>query len=110
MIDWAQVGTLRDDIGHDEFVEIVEIFLEEVDDVIDRLRSAPDLQTLGDDLHFLKGSALNLGFSAFSNQCQLGETTSSAGHAAQVDVPKILATYDISKAQFLSELPSAFSV
>ncbi|NOR30990.1 MAG: Hpt domain-containing protein, partial [Sulfitobacter sp.] len=61
MIDWAQVNTLRDDVGKDYFAEIIDIFIDEVEDVIEKLRNVPDLNTLGDDLHFLKGSALNLG-------------------------------------------------
>lgn len=109
MIDWAQVNTLRDDVGKDDFTEIVEIFIDEVEGVIDRLRDAHDLTTLGDDLHFLKGSALNLGFSAFSDQCQLGESMAAGGKAAQVDVSAILLSYETSKALFVARLPNAFN-
>lgn len=109
MIDWTQVNTLRDEIGRESFDEIIEIFIEEVEQVIDRLRSDPDPETLGDDLHFLKGSALNLGFSEFSDQCQIGESASSKGAAADVDVEGILASYENSKALFMAELPEALN-
>jgi HPt (histidine-containing phosphotransfer) domain-containing protein len=109
MIDWAQVNTLRDDVGKDDFAEIVEIFIEEVEEVINRLRNAPSLETLGDDLHFLKGSALNLGFSVFSEKCRQGETEATAGNAAQVDVPAILSSYDASKTVFMQKLPTTRS-
>jgi HPt (histidine-containing phosphotransfer) domain-containing protein len=109
MIDWVQVNTLRDDVGKDEFEEIVEIFIDEVEDVIERLRATPDLKTLGDDLHFLKGSALNLGFSTFSEHCQRGEANSAAGRADQVDIPALLMAYDASKGKFIAELPSALN-
>ena len=109
MIDWAQVSTLRDDVGKEEFVEIIEIFIEEVESVFERLRTKPDLKNLGDDLHFLKGSALNLGFSTFSEYCQQGEVNSAAGNADQVDIPTILSAYYESKAEFLSALPTALT-
>ena len=109
MIDWTQVNTLRDEIGRECFDEIIEIFIEEVEQVIDRLRSEPDPNTLADDLHFLKGSALNLGFSEFSGQCQIGESASSKGAAADVDVHGILATYETSKKVFMAELPNALN-
>jgi histidine phosphotransfer protein HptB len=109
MIDWAQVNTLRDDVGKEDFAEIVEIFIDEVEDVIEKLRTVPDLNTLGDDLHFLKGSALNLGFLAFSEQCQLGETNSAAGHADLVDISAIVAAYDSSKTKFIAEMPTALT-
>lgn len=100
MINWDRVNELRDEIGEEDFGEVVELFLEEVEQVIDKLRSAPDMSTLGEDLHFLKGSALNLGFRGFSGLCQTGETASSEGRAETVDIVKILDCYDTSKAQF----------
>ncbi|WP_176250295.1 MULTISPECIES: Hpt domain-containing protein [unclassified Sulfitobacter] len=109
MIDWAQINTLRDDVGKEEFAEIIDIFIEEVESVFERLRTTPDLKNLGDDLHFLKGSALNLGFSTFSEQCQQGEANSAAGRADQVDIPTILSAYYESKAEFLSALPMALT-
>lgn len=109
MIDWVQVNSLRDDVGKDDFAEIIDIFIDEVEGVIEKLRNVPDLNTLGDDLHFLKGSALNLGFSDFSEQCQLGETNSAAGHADQVDISAIIAAYDSSKTKFIAEMPDALN-
>ena len=100
MINWDRVNELRDEIGEEDFGEVVELFLEEVEQVIDKLRSAPNMNTLGEDLHFLKGSALNLGFRGFSSLCQTGETASSEGRAETVDIAKILDCYDTSKIQF----------
>jgi HPt (histidine-containing phosphotransfer) domain-containing protein len=105
MIDWERVKTLCDEVGADEFDEVIELFLEEVDDVIDRLQTAPDLNTLEDDLHFLKGSALGLGFRSFSTLCQAGETLSAKGKAAEVDLQNILDNYAASKQHFQAEMP-----
>jgi len=109
MIDWTQVKTLQNDVGQDSFPEIVEIFIEEVEEVITRLRSSPDPATLGDDLHFLKGSALNLGFSEFSGMCQIGETASARGAADDVDLSALIHSYDQSKNVFLNELAAQIS-
>ena len=104
MINWDRVNELRDEIGEEDFGEVVELFLEEVEQVIDKLRSAPDMNTLGADLHFLKGSALNLGFRGFSSLCQTGETASSEGLAETVDIAEILASYEASKETFQAGL------
>ena len=108
MIHWARVSELRNEVGAEDFEEVVEIFMEEVEEVIERLRADQDRQSLEQDLHFLKGSALNLGFNGFSQLCQEGETRSSQGEAAQVDVDTILNTYEQSKTTFMSELGSRF--
>ena len=107
MIDWAQINTLRDDVGKEEFAEIIDIFIEEVESVFERLRTTPDLKNLGDDLHFLKGSAMNLGFESFSRLCQDGENLSAQGEADTLDVGSVLACYASSKAVFLNDLPNA---
>ncbi len=109
MIDWEQVRILRDEVGMSNFDEIIALFIEEVEDVISRLRTAPNPETLGDDLHFLKGSAMNLGFDAFSNACQQGERVSAKGDSTHVDLASILTSYDISKSKFMAELPTVLA-
>lgn len=104
MIDWERVSTLRAEIGEDDFEEVVPLFIEEVTGIIDTLRDAPDLSRLEEDLHALKGSALNLGFTDFSMLCHKGEALSAKGKAAEVDVPAIVASFDASEAAFTSGL------
>ena len=43
MIDWARVSELRDEVGAEDFDEVVELFLEEVDEAIAALRDLTDL-------------------------------------------------------------------
>ena len=100
MIDWQRVADLRDEIGSEDFEEVVPLFLEEVATITETLRAGPDLSRLEEDLHFLKGSALNLGFEAFSALCHAGEKAAAAGQAAKVDVTEILDCFDASKATF----------
>lgn len=109
MIDWEQVKILRDEVGTSSFDEIVALFIEEVEDVITRLRADPNPETLGDDLHFLKGSAMNLGFDAFSDACQQGESATALGDSERVDLASIFSSYDTSKSQFMANLPTALA-
>lgn len=106
MIDWIRVRELRDEIGDDGFAEVVELFLDEVEEVVMRLSGAPDAGRLEQDLHFLKGSAWNLGFSAFGALCQDGERQAAQGRAASVDLGEILTGYATSKTRFLDGLAS----
>lgn len=101
MINWDQVAQLRDEVGKDEFAEVVEIFLEEVEEVIDRLRAGADMATLREDMHFLKGSALTLGFESFGQMCQEGERMAAEGQADAVEIAPILACYMASRQAFL---------
>ncbi|NIY79389.1 Hpt domain-containing protein [Celeribacter sp. HF31] len=102
MIDWNRVEELRDEVGAEDFLEVVELFLEEVDEAIARMQTQPDETRLEQDLHFLKGSSLNLGFAAFSTLCYEGETAARQGHTDTIDLPKIFNSYAASRAEFLS--------
>lgn len=103
MIDWNRVDELRDEVGADDFQEVVELFLEEVDEVIERMKTSPDTSRLEQDLHFLKGSSLNLGFAAFSSLCQAGEIAARTGRSEEIDLPKIFDVYAASRAEFLEK-------
>lgn len=101
MIDWKRVAELRSEIGVPEFDEVVELFLEEVETLLARLRSDPRPELYEEDLHFLKGCSVNLGFSALARLCLLGESKASSGEAKKVDIAGILDCYEQSKATFL---------
>jgi HPt (histidine-containing phosphotransfer) domain-containing protein len=105
MIDWKRIDELRGEVGPEDFDEVVELFLEEVEDVIARLRDAPALNGLEGDLHFLKGSALSLGFSAFSALCEHGERLSASGQPGDVDLTAIVTCFEQSRTAFLEQLP-----
>ncbi len=105
MIDWTQVSILREEVGAENFDEIVELFLEEADEVIARLRGAPRYETLEADLHALKGSAMNMEFNYFAGMCQRGETLAAAGRATEVDVSTILQGFLESKQDFVTGPP-----
>lgn len=102
MIDWNRVAELKEEIGEEDFAEVAEMFMAEVEEVIERLKTAPDPATYEHDLHFLKSSALNLGFAEVSALCQDGERRSAAGHADSVELAPIFTAYESSKAAFMS--------
>lgn len=100
MIEWDRVNELRDEVGVDDFREVVAMFLEEVEDTMVRMIAVPNLATLEEDMHFLKGSALNLGFSDFSKLCQAGETAAKGGQAETICLDEIFESYAASKSIF----------
>ena len=101
MIDWDRVAELRQEVGAEDFDEVVTLFLEEVQEVADRLTRTPDLARLEADLHFVKGSAYNLGFERLGALCTAGERLAAAGRATEVDVGAILDCHVLSRETFL---------
>lgn len=103
MIDWTRVTELRDEIGPEDFHEVAELFLMEVEDTLGQLSKAtndpPQMQEL---LHFLKGSALNLGFRQVSALCNQGETDAAEGKIT-IDIDALKTLYAKSRAEFEAE-------
>lgn len=104
MIDWARVGDLRSEIGEDDFLEVVDLFLEEADEVIAALTGPPDLPQVESQLHFLKGSALNLGLTNLASLCQAGERSAATGNAAAVNLQQVVTVYQNSRQLLLESL------
>lgn len=99
MIDWPHVDELRADMG-ESFGEIVEVFLEDVAEGL-KMLGAADLDDRAAALHFLKGAALNLGFSQFAGLCASGEVDANEGRSRDVDLAAINASFEASKHEFL---------
>jgi HPt (histidine-containing phosphotransfer) domain-containing protein len=97
MIDWNRVEELRSEIGADGFAEVAEMFLEEAEATVQMLVSGPAPDEVEGQLHFLKGSALNLGLSELAAICQSGERKAAAGRATEVDVAAVASIYHVSR-------------
>ncbi len=97
MIDWGRVRELRDEIGADDFDEVIALFLEEADKVIACIAPGLAARALEADLHFLKGAALNLGLADFAALCQEGERRAASGDEG-VNVDSLCEAYQTSKA------------
>lgn len=107
MIDWDRVAQLREEVGPEAFGEVVELFLDEVDEVTGRLQRAADPDRLRDDLHFLKGSALNLGFRDLGAMCHEAERLAVAGGLPAV--APVLACFAASRAAFVAQIGHRFA-
>ena len=99
MIDWQRITEIRDEVGAENFQEVSDLFLFEVEEELKRLRDITYPTALAAQLHFLKGSALNLGFIAFADICQAGESTAQDA-SRSVDIDDLLTCYNLSKREF----------
>jgi histidine phosphotransfer protein HptB len=106
MIDWKRVEELRQEIGADGFVEVADMFLEEAEGAVKALLSGLPSDEVESQLHFLKGSALNLGLSELAAICQDGERKAAAGYGALVDSAQVAAVYQASRMSLLGGLSS----
>jgi HPt (histidine-containing phosphotransfer) domain-containing protein len=109
MIDWTRVETLREEVGAEEFSEVVDLFLNEVDAALQKMKVETSIETLEADMHFLKGSALSLGFRQMSELCQAGETASAHGNQQAVNLTDLFDCYERSRVLFLCELDRKFA-
>ncbi len=96
MIDWQRVSELRRDLGDDGFDEVIEIFLDEVEERLGELETKP-VDQLSEHFHFLKGCAANLGFATFQEICAEGEASGNTG-----SIEAAISAYEVSKTEFLA--------
>jgi len=104
MIDWSRIEELKSEVGAEDFEEVVEIFLEEVDETIAKFPDAKEPAQMEELMHFLKGSALNIGFSGLSDICAKGETLARAGTMDGIDTARVEEVYQSSKAALIASL------
>lgn len=98
MVNWDRISELREEVGEDDLAEVITLFCEEVEEVLETLDTAPASDLPG-HLHFLKGSASNIGFEAVSNRCQSEETRLKQDPSAVPDLAGIRNDYKMSKAE-----------
>ena len=105
MISWDRVRELRREIGEENFSEVTNLFLEEVEETLNRLQTLPEAVDHESDLHLLKGSAFNLGFQALGALCREGEVSARSRRLGAEDIDRVANVYAASKRQFLSQGP-----
>lgn len=103
MIDWQQVQQLQEDVGKEEMEEVIELFMSEVDEAMEKLEAnyagmVPSDRSAA--FHFLKGCASNLGFRAFGTKCSLGEEATKDGNDPSFQISELVAIYENSKQVF----------
>lgn len=104
MIDWKRVEDLRREIGVEGFAEVADMFLEEADQAVQALIQGLTADAVEAQLHFLKGSALNLGLAELATICQDGERRAAAGQGAEVDLGHVATVYHQSRAALMDGL------
>lgn len=102
MINWQRTNELVEEVGSESFDEVFDLFIEEVEDALKNL-TATDTAILRRQMHFLKGSALNLGFRAMSNLCQAAESDVNLEAFAPDHINRARRVFDESKNKFLEE-------
>lgn len=91
MIDWDRVHDMRAELGAEEFAPLAEQFLTEIEARLMCLGRSPAQLML--DLHFLHGSALNIGFREFAALCLAGEGHLRDNRCDMVSRPDLLACF-----------------
>ena len=107
MLDRSRLAELRHEVGEDDLAEVVALFCEEVHETLERLLASPKLLT-SDDLHFLKGSALNIGLSDFGSLCQSAERTLRERPGADPGLAEIARVFGESHRALVASLENRF--
>lgn len=105
MIDWNRVSQLRDEVGDEAFAEIAAMFLSEVDAMVRGLDAGAGAQRMASDMHAIKGSALNLGFSTLADLSARGESDANAGQPGRVDIAAIRSAFAAARQEFVARFP-----
>jgi HPt (histidine-containing phosphotransfer) domain-containing protein len=100
MLDWDRIGSLRDEIGAEDFAEVVALFFEEAEGAVSRLRQPGATAARESDLHFLKGCALNLGFSRLGDLCERAERRAASGDVDEAQILAVIVCYEASRTAF----------
>ena len=105
MIDWVRAKHLHDEVGGEDFADIVDMFLSEADSTLVRLAEADDPAGIEELLHDLKGGALTMGFARLAAICQHGESACAAGTPDQVDPATVHRAFRDARQVFIREWP-----
>lgn len=100
MIDWDRVSELQEEVGENDFQDVVDMFLDEVSGEMETIASNQSAQELEAKLHFLKGAALNLGLKGFADVCDAGEKMARKGDVTGIDHSAIVSCYQASVREF----------
>ena len=102
MINWARVRDLKNEVGTESYFELQAIFLAEVEDALTRLNPQRTATELESDLHFLKGSALNIGLTRLAELCHYAEVAAKTGALVPEALVAITRSYELSRDELLA--------
>lgn len=105
MISWDRIEELQDDIGAEDFGEVAEIFLDELETTIAQMVADPSAGDIAERLHFVRGCALNLGFQGVATHASAGERAIAEGQA--LDLAGLRSCFAASRTAFQDRLGDA---
>lgn len=98
MVNWDRITELQEEVGEDDLAEVLQLFCEEVEEALSAL-STTDAETLKGHLHFLKGSALNIGLDQVSTLCREAEQTLASNPQSNILVEAIRSAYQSARVE-----------
>ncbi len=101
MLDTARIAELKSEVGEDDFAEVVALFCEEMEEVLAELDQTPQCAVAG-KIHFLKGSAQNIGLTVVGALCLEEEARLRDDPNVHPNVPRLREAYEASKSQLIS--------
>lgn len=84
MIDRDRIEELRTEMGHSGVTEMIALFESETAEALSRLAASPSKTEAAEELHFIRGMALNVGANKLAELCRDGEFRLAQGDS---DVP-----------------------
>lgn len=100
MLDMSRIAELKAEVGEDDFAEVLALFCEEVEEVLTELENATQ-NAIAAKIHFLKGSAQNIGLERVGALCLEAEASLRMHPNARPDVRRIRDAYAASKTELL---------
>lgn len=100
MINWDRISELQAEVGEDGFTEVVEIFLDEMAEGVDSLQQSKTPSETLEKLHFLKGSAQNIGLEELSSLCAGHEVAIRGGDSSPLDILPFRKALDHARQEF----------
>lgn len=98
MIDWDRIAELQAEVGEDGLAEVLELFFEEFEETLEAALASDGAAPL-DALHFLKGSASNIGMGDVAKICLDGEVAIKSGADKEIDFAEIATAFRESRAE-----------
>ncbi|MEM1387828.1 MAG: Hpt domain-containing protein [Pseudomonadota bacterium] len=103
MIDWDRADELLREIGEEDFAEVADVFIDELNDVLGSLTADQDHAEIQQSMHFIKGCALNIGFERLAELASQAERcAANEQETGYVDLNALRDVFQRSKTAFAS--------
>lgn len=97
MVSWKRIDELRAEIGDEDFEEILTMFLSEVEESLGRMGNPIGIELLQEELHALRGAALNVGMQKVAMLCGDAEDAIKHGRQTAPDLAPVTEAFQASR-------------